>query len=245
MIIADFDTLTAKLVDAAIEAGVRRIIPSEFGGDTTTAPGKDNPVFGQKVTALNNIKEKATAGQITYTAIMTGPFLEFGLSTGFLGFDIKNKKATLYDDGVHPFTFSTLPTIAKAIANILAHPSATTNKVIRIGDATVTQRQLLKQIEKHQGHYEIKQVKTDELYKTSKESLGKGDYSWPVLGGLMAATNFSKPSAAHFPKLDNALVGLPAGGEHKILVDEQLSTTHSVKLNKSGTIKKIWKAIRN
>lgn len=60
-----------KFIDAAISAGVKRFIPSEFSSNTL-APGVLQllPLFGQKKEVLEYLKTKESSG-LTWTAIWT------------------------------------------------------------------------------------------------------------------------------------------------------------------------------
>lgn len=65
-----------KIVDAAIAAGVKRFIPSEFGCDTSNPVGlKRVPVFGHKAQVREYLQSKQD--QIEWTTIYTGPFLDW------------------------------------------------------------------------------------------------------------------------------------------------------------------------
>jgi uncharacterized protein YbjT (DUF2867 family) len=73
------------LVDASIAAGVKRFLPSEFGLDTGNSKTAALPVFGYKVATRKHIEEKVAAGgSITYTYVINGPFLDWGLERRFL-----------------------------------------------------------------------------------------------------------------------------------------------------------------
>lgn len=65
-----------KIIDAAIVAGVKRFIPSEYGVDTS------DPVSLKRVPPLafkNQIREylESKQGQIEWTSIYTGPFFDW------------------------------------------------------------------------------------------------------------------------------------------------------------------------
>jgi len=47
---------------------------------------------------------------------------------GFFGLDLKNRTATIWDDGTATFSATTLRTIGLAVARILANPEATANR---------------------------------------------------------------------------------------------------------------------
>lgn len=64
------------LVDAAVAAGVKRFLPSEYGSDTTN-PGvsKAVPVAAAKVGAVEYVKSKGD--KIEWSSIITGPFFDW------------------------------------------------------------------------------------------------------------------------------------------------------------------------
>ena len=69
-----------KLIKAAVEAGVKRFIPSEFGADTFNEKARQFPVYRAKIATMDYLIEKAQKGQIEWTAILGGPFLDWGKS---------------------------------------------------------------------------------------------------------------------------------------------------------------------
>lgn len=66
-----------KMIDAAIEAGVKRFIPSEFSVDSMSPTVRDLlPLFEQKKEILEYLKTKEGKG-MTWTGIATGPFFDW------------------------------------------------------------------------------------------------------------------------------------------------------------------------
>jgi hypothetical protein len=65
-----------KLIDAAIAAGVKRFIPSEYGSDTTNEElVKLVPVFKAKVSTIDYLK--SNEDKITWSTVITGPFFDW------------------------------------------------------------------------------------------------------------------------------------------------------------------------
>jgi uncharacterized protein YbjT (DUF2867 family) len=65
-----------KFIDAAITAGVKRFIPSEFGSNTTDSRTRAIvPVFAAKLGTVDYLKSKE--GEISWTSFITGPFFDF------------------------------------------------------------------------------------------------------------------------------------------------------------------------
>ena len=70
------------LIDAAIEAGVKRFLPSEYGVDNTNpAASALSPVFKRKADVIEYLKSKEGTG-LTWTAVPTGMWLEWYASAG-------------------------------------------------------------------------------------------------------------------------------------------------------------------
>ncbi|OJJ47507.1 hypothetical protein ASPZODRAFT_141097 [Penicilliopsis zonata CBS 506.65] len=70
-----------EIIDIAVEVGVKRIIPSEFGSDLTNeATLKAVPVYQQKVDIMEYLKKAvASHPQTTWTSIVSGPFYDWAL----------------------------------------------------------------------------------------------------------------------------------------------------------------------
>jgi len=65
------------IIDAAVKAGVKRFVPSEFGSDTLNAKAMEilPQYFAGKTGAVDYLKTKEKDG-LTWTAFVTGPFFE-------------------------------------------------------------------------------------------------------------------------------------------------------------------------
>ena len=131
-----------NLIHAAVAAGVSRFLPSEFGSDLDNPINRAAPTFTAKVEAQGLLNSLAAEGKITYTVVYTGAFLDWGLRVGF-PVDPRNKKATLHDGGERLYTTTTLGGVAEAVVGVLNHPEGTKNRVLRVGEAVTTIKELL------------------------------------------------------------------------------------------------------
>ena len=131
------------LIDAAVKAGVKRVIPSEFGADLKNAKSRALPCFAGKVEIEKYLDELAVRGLMSYTLLFTGPFIDMCLREG-LFFDFKGRTANLYDGGHQLISMSRLSTAGKAVRRILTHPRETADRAIWVKDIDVSQNQLLK-----------------------------------------------------------------------------------------------------
>lgn len=168
-----------RVVDAAIKAGVKRLVPGEFGGDTSNQKVIEQvPVFKGKQEVTQYLQSKEDTG-LSWTAVINGAFFDWGLKTSFLGFDIGARKVTIYNDGNVPLPSTLLSTVGAAVASLLKHPSLTANKNIYLSDYKFTQNELLAELEKATGgdKWEVSHRTAEETRATGYEKLGKHDYS--------------------------------------------------------------------
>ncbi|KAK0756016.1 hypothetical protein N5P37_011389 [Trichoderma harzianum] len=164
-----------KIIDAAILAGVKRFIPSEYGIDVCHPKAMEIvPFFSQKQQINAYLRSKESQG-ITWTSVATGPFLDWGLQAGLFGFDLKNRSATFVDEGTQPFSTTILPTVGKAIASVLTHASETENKRIFVHSFRTTQKQLLEILEKQTGTpWKVRHVPADEMISAGRQKMSNG-----------------------------------------------------------------------
>lgn len=133
-----------------------------------------------------------------------------GLQTGFLGFQISDRKATLYDEGNVPTTLTTYATVAKSVVGVLSRPDETANRFVHIQSFVATQNEILSSLEK---------ATSDTFTVTHKPSTGLRDSGRAALqaGGGHDVLNlliwgiYGKGNGGDFGlvKNDNALLGLP------------------------------------
>jgi len=211
--LGDFQALsknTQILADAAIDAGIKRIILSEFGGDLYNAPGKDQPIFKIKVDARTYVEGKAKEGKITWNTIAIGPFFDWGLVHGILGFDLKNKKVSLFDGGNHLFHTTTVDSIAQSVIGVLSHPAATENKPVRVHDFFVTQRDVLAILEAELGPFTVQDIAIPQLLEQSNAGFARGEITQANMYGLLQSNIFgAEGSSCRWPEADDsALLGL-------------------------------------
>lgn len=199
------------IVDAALAAGVKRIIPAEFGISTRTngdlAIGK---MLAGKTALVDYLMEKSKANPaFSWTGICTGMFFDWGLRSGMLGYDLDKKEVTLVDSGNEKYQTSTLAQVARSIAGVLKKPEATANQYIYVNSFNASQNEILAALEDATGSkWTVTKVNSSDLVKEGEEKLAKGDYTSFV--PLVRAYN-SADGAKHALALENsanALVGI-------------------------------------
>ncbi|CAE7025188.1 hypothetical protein CFE70_003572 [Pyrenophora teres f. teres 0-1] len=207
-----------KLIDAAIAAGVKRFIPSEYGSDTLDARTcAIVPVFEAKLAAVNYLKSKEK--EISWTSIVTGPFLDWGLKTGFLGFDAASKTATLYDNGEATVSNTTLHKIAVATVKVLEKEDLTKNQYVYISEVQTSQKEILATIEKVTGaKWTVNNVSTKDLIAEGRDKLQKGDFSG-LVPLILGATYGKEEELGNFAAkgLWNEKLGVPSESLEEIV----------------------------
>ncbi|KAL2122407.1 hypothetical protein VTJ04DRAFT_2862 [Mycothermus thermophilus] len=209
------------LIKAAAQAGVRRFIPSEFGSNTLHPRTAAFPAYRDKVAVQEALKQEAAreGGKgMTWTAIINGPFLDWGIEVGFV-LDVKRRRAVLYDGGERVFSTTTLPTIGRAVVGVLRNLEQTENLAVFVHDTAVTLKGLYEMGRKATPGEEW----TDEVVSLEKDledawtevRKEKPDPGKFVMKFIHAAI-WGEDYGAYFEKTDNGLLGIKELSEEEL-----------------------------
>ncbi|PSR84010.1 hypothetical protein BD289DRAFT_268725 [Coniella lustricola] len=201
-----------NLVEAASQAGVKRFIPSEFGSNTVNPKAAALPCYATKVAVQKAVEEKAkTSNGMTYTLILTGPFLDWGIMVGFI-LNTKDRKTSLYDGGNRVFSTTTQPTIGRAVVGVLRHLEETKNRPVYVQEVATSLRELTdiaKKAKGHTGTWTEIDVKIDDVLAQGWEELKKPNPDPNVFAiKFITAAIWGDGTGSHFSKLDNDLLGI-------------------------------------
>ncbi|RYP87177.1 hypothetical protein DL770_004828 [Monosporascus sp. CRB-9-2] len=165
--------LKFRMVDAAITAGVRRYVPSEYGLNNLRPDAQAlNSVFHDKGKVQEYLRTKAEEGAIEWMSISCGMWLKWSMAHDFLGMHVKERR----DDGEGYFSYTTEENTAVGLVRALKKPEGTKNTNIYLSDFAITQKQLLEAIEKAQGvKYKTEIVNSQVLIEEKQEAMRKGD----------------------------------------------------------------------
>ncbi|CZT53104.1 related to 2`-hydroxyisoflavone reductase [Rhynchosporium secalis] len=196
------------IIDAAIAAGVKRILPSEFGSDLSNPKAAALPVFGYKVATRKHLEDKIAAGaDITYTYVINSGFLDWGLEYNFL-LDWRSAEPKLHNGGEFEFSSTTLGSVGQAVVGVLSNPEETKNRSVYVQDIAISQKKLLDLARKVAPERKWSPIATslDEQEKWANEKLAAGDYS--VMITYLNVVMFQDGYGARFEKVDNELLGV-------------------------------------
>ena len=203
-----------RCIDAAVKAGVKRYIPSEFGSNSERPELFEAvPMFAPKADIRRYLKSKEGEG-LTWTAVINGPFFDFGIKLGVFGFNLQKKTALIYDDGNGYTDLTLLPTVGKAIVGILQHPDETASRCIFINSYHTSQNEILTALEKVTGEkWAVQKTNREEEGKRGREMLAKHDFAGFL--PALCAYEFSGAEYLDFAKfgLWNEKLGLPKSNE--------------------------------
>jgi hypothetical protein len=140
------------LVDAAIEAGIKRIVPSEFSSNLEAKAKDVNlPIVSEKLAIRKYVVEAAAKGKIEWSSINNGPFLDLGVHYGFLGPSLRSKKATFHDGGEKVCCTTSTEDIGKAVALMLEHHEETKNKPVYVYSTLISEKKMTSIVAKLTG----------------------------------------------------------------------------------------------
>jgi len=111
------------LIEAAAEAGVRWVLPTEFGSDINSSLAKEFPMMGMKKKYRDLIEEKG----MSWVAVVNNPWFDWSLKQGMWNIDIPGKRATINNVGEAKFNTTTLGQVGRGVAALLSLPDEKLN----------------------------------------------------------------------------------------------------------------------
>lgn len=209
------------LADAAVAAGVKRFIPSEFGHNTKRLSGPLAVLLGNKAQTadyLTGLSEKNPS--FSWTGVATSPFFDWGLDNGVFGVTLRDRTVRIVDSGDELVSASTLAFVGRSVAAVLARDDESVrNKVVDVVEFTVSQNQIVRILGEETGEpFQRTQVKGADLAQAAEDKLAKGDYGGAFIDALLA-WNFSDGGNNAVPEGEtaNALLGLKSGDLRQVL----------------------------
>jgi hypothetical protein len=166
--------LQIGIIDAAVEAGVKFFIPSEFGlANTHPKLRRDFPIFEDKIAIQDHLERLSRSHGISYALIFVGLFLDWGMD-GFV-LDVKNKRVGFWDDGERPVSMTTMASIGKAVLGVL-EGRVEGKKEVRVKDINISQKRLYELALEvvGRGGWEVKTINTAQAAVIASEKLAKG-----------------------------------------------------------------------
>lgn len=205
------------LIDAAIAAGVKRFIPSEFGSNISgNSKVAELPVFKGKKLTQDYLHQKSS--HISWTVINNGLFLDWGIQVGVWA-NFKGP-TRVYDSGNDRHSTTTLADIGKAVVGVLKHPEETHNRAVYVQSAALSQNELIEIIRKVKPNttVEAQDASTKQLLEDSYKQLEQGgeQIGAAMFGFIVVSIFDSEYGNLWSDKNDNELLGIKTKSSKEI-----------------------------
>lgn len=165
-----------RIISAAVEAGVKRFVPSEYGlNNNNTAARELCSVFREKGEIQDYLR--SLEDRMEWTSFAVGMWLNWSATHEFLGMHIAQKRFVLWDDGEGLFSTTTEENTALAVVNSLTKKwEETKNQVVWLSDFAVSQKQLLGAIERFTGEeFKTEVIDSESLIREKQAAVAAGD----------------------------------------------------------------------
>ncbi|KAF4494286.1 oxidoreductase [Fusarium agapanthi] len=205
-----------NLINASIEAGVSRFVPSEFGNHPADPLVRKLPIFADKIKTQEYLESiVAENPKFSYTFVYNNSFFNWQLQNGFM-VNLKDHTATLYDGGDVVYSATRLSTIGRALASIAKNLNVTKNRHIYIQDIAITQNQIIEIAKRVDGkEWTTTAASTVEIEEKAHQALKSSDPA-EVAGsapGFIARACWGEGYGGDFSKKSNDdLLGIPGLG---------------------------------
>ncbi|POS79259.1 hypothetical protein DHEL01_v202349 [Diaporthe helianthi] len=139
-----------KSANAALQAGVPRYFPWQFGVDyEEIGEGSAQDLFDEMLQVRRLLRSQTST---TWTIISTGIFMSYLFIAEFGVVDLQNKTARALGSWDNEVTVSTPEDIGRLAAEMVFVPEGTINKVVYIGGDTVSYGRLADILDEAFGH---------------------------------------------------------------------------------------------
>ena len=167
------------LIEAAAKAGVRWVLPTEFGSDIYSPIAEDFPMTGMKKKYRDLIEEKG----MNWVAIINNPWFDWSMKAGMWSIDIPGRKATLFNIGDAKFSTTTLGQVGRGVASLLSLPDEKLdtyrNRPVYLRSFLINQREIVNSAIRATGtkesDWEIKKQEPEVAIKASRDAVAAGN----------------------------------------------------------------------
>ena len=206
------------LIDAAITAGVKRFLPSNFGSNMSNPNSRKLPVFKGKVMIEDYLIAKSKTADLTYTFVYTGGFTDFVIPAKVI-MDFSEYKPTIFNGGDSRFSCTSLPTVGDAVVGILSHPAETQNRAVYVSESFISQNQLLSLAKSLAPNKPWAPIEADlnVVFAGALERLAQGQHDFPTVISILLKSIVDNEYGSNFAENDNELLGIKEKGDEYLI----------------------------
>ncbi|OCL06609.1 NAD(P)-binding protein [Glonium stellatum] len=203
----------SSLVEASIQAGVKRLIASTFDAGVNDEAQKIFPVAETKARIVEELKRNEASGW-SWTAIQCGLCFEFCIRYNFFQINAANRTARVMGDGNTKFSCTSLKTIGTAVGSVLKNLDQTVNRRVYISNFETSANEILKAYGKAVGvdEWNVTNFDADEAIDDAKKQLLLSSENLVAMGTLGLAIVVKPGLGGDFKAeglLDNDLLEIP------------------------------------
>lgn len=214
--------LQPRLIEAAVAAGVKRILPSEFGSNLQNPKVREFPTYGPKVQIEELLERHSVNLGVSYTFIYNNTLLDWAISSqGRMLLNPVDRSMTIYDGGNKLFSTASMATVGKAVVGVLDHYEATANRAVYVHDVIITQNELLEMAkaataEDGGKEWTVTHLSTADLEAGARLAWQNGFKGLDVFYGFAVRAAFSDQHGCLFSNVDNDLFGIKLMEKQKV-----------------------------
>jgi len=177
----------------------------------TTNPELENlPVYSSISKIRKYLQSKAEAGELSWTVLACGAFLDFVVNSPVL-LDWEHHAVAIFDDGENRISSTSLPVVGKAVAAILQNFDATKNKIVRTSEIILTQNQVLGIAKELRPDvlWTVSKIQTSVMLQEGLDLFATGDFSMSAVMKLIKGTALAGDKyGGAYDVTDNELLGV-------------------------------------
>ena len=213
-----------SLIDAAAQAGVKYVMPNEFGVNHSNPELGRDTFLGPPILEVRQYVEKVakdTGKDIAWIGLTCSFWYEFSLAgtEARYGFDFAKKSVTFFDDGNTKINTSTWPQVGRAVAAIFSLPPPELERrkftAFYISSFHVSQRDMLgsalRVTDTQESDWNISYEPSKERYQRGLGIMKEGGEKRMLGFGICLYTRVFYPNGdgTYEDKLDNEMLRLP------------------------------------
>lgn len=201
-----------RIADAALQAGVQRVIPADFGSfdSNSELSLRLMPQYVAKGDVRRHCEKLAeqSGGAISWTALVCGHFFDY-LEDGLLQAFPRRNYSRIFDGGEVKWSATTLETVAKATVAVLLRAEETKNKRLFIESFLITQNQLQEVLEKVTGQkWEVEHVESEKFMVETKAEIARNPGNHEAIEDLVGVVGIVEGNWEEKEGFANELLGL-------------------------------------
>ncbi|RFU81693.1 hypothetical protein TARUN_478 [Trichoderma arundinaceum] len=221
----DLDIVQLALINAAIEAGVKLYVPSEWAPDTAggnaatvTRIGPNTlpptPAIAAKRVVHNYLLGRSAENKIDFVSLHVGNLL-LNMSA-FSPMDINKRTASLGDGGHGLISVSSIDTLTKGLDSLLTKYPKFKNGFFYICDGETSLQRIVKSFQdasESKEPWEVTSFSIAERKQQADENMRNGIYTWKEFAGVLTVPFTGGLTVWQNP--DNTRLGLEPPSDEK------------------------------